>query len=136
MLCRSAIFWFRASTAFWCLRLFANACLDWSKFWFRRSRLTSLPGIFVDPDHGEVEYFHLLFDHHEVIFAEGAPTESFYTGPEALKAISAEAMEEILAILPELNLLSYAPDPACHIPTGDLQKKLVARHAKNNQPLI
>jgi hypothetical protein len=32
--------------------------------------------------------------------------------------------------------LSYAPDPACHIPTGDLQKKLVARHAKNNQPLI
>ncbi|MDG1339311.1 MAG: Hint domain-containing protein [Paracoccaceae bacterium] len=74
-----------------------------------------MPGIFVDPDHGEVEYFHLLFDHHEVIFAEGAPTESFYTGPEALKAISAEAMEEILAILPELNRLSYAPDPACHI---------------------
>ncbi|MDG1801779.1 MAG: Hint domain-containing protein [Paracoccaceae bacterium] len=95
-----------------------------------------MPGIFVDPDHGEVEYFHLLFDHHEVIFAEDAPTESFYTGPEALKAISAEAMEEILAILPELNRLSYAPDPACHIPTGDLQKKLVARHAKNNQPLI
>lgn len=99
-------------------------------------KLTSLPGIFVDPDHGEVEYFHLLFDHHEVIFAEGAPTESFFTGPEALKAMSEDAMEEILAILPDLNRLSYAAEPACHIPTGDLQKKLVARHAKNNQPLI
>lgn len=28
----------------------------------------------------EVQYFHLLFDRHEIIFANGAPTESFFPG--------------------------------------------------------
>ena len=46
-------------------------------------KLIELPGIFIDQDIETVEYFHLLFDRHEVIFAEGAPSESLFTGPEA-----------------------------------------------------
>jgi len=98
-------------------------------------RLTSLPGIFIESKQNEVEYFHLLFEKHEVIFAEGAPTESFFTGPEALASMSQEAKEEILTILPQINNSSYSPEPAFHIPCGKLQKRLVARHAKNHQPL-
>jgi hypothetical protein len=99
-------------------------------------KLTELPGIFVDEAVEEVEYFHLLFDQHEVIYAEGAPTESLFTGPEALKAISPEAREEILTIFPEVADLNYVPEPARFIPSGKLQKKLVERHLKNERPLL
>jgi hypothetical protein len=99
-------------------------------------RLTELPGVFVESVDQGVEYFHLIFDHHEVIFAEGTPTESFSPGPEALKSMSREAREEILTILPEVYDLGYVPEPACHIPSGKLQKNLVARHIKNKLPLL
>jgi len=99
-------------------------------------KLTVLSGIFVDEAVEEVEYFHLLFDKHEIIFAEGAPTESLYTGPEALKAVSPEAQEEILTIFPEAADLDYAPQPARFIPSGKLQKKLIERHQKNERPLL
>ncbi len=99
-------------------------------------RLTELPGIFVDEIVDTVEYFHLLFDQHEVIFAEGAPTESLFTGPEALKALSPEAREEILTIFSEVEALDYPPKPVRFIPPGKRQKTLVARHLRNAQPVI
>ena len=98
--------------------------------------LTDLPGIFIDHEAEDVEYFHLLFAQHEVIYAEGAPTESLFTGPEVLKAISPEARTEILSIFPEIVELKHAPKPARLIPAPKLQKQLVARHLKNNQPVL
>ena len=56
-------------------------------------RLIELPGIFIDNQRKAVTYHHLVFDQHEVIFAEGAPTESFYPGPIGLAAISPEAKQ-------------------------------------------
>ncbi len=99
-------------------------------------KLTELPGIFVDDTVENVEYFHLVFDQHEVIYAEGAPTESFLPGPEALKSISPEAREEILAIFPKVAELGYAPEPALFLPTGQQQTQLVVRHLKNNKPCL
>ena len=64
-------------------------------------KLVGMPGIYIDQDTDCVDYFHLLFDQHEIIFAEGAPTESLFTGPEALRSISPEARYEILQIFPE-----------------------------------
>ncbi len=49
-----------------------------------------------------VEYFHLLFDQHEVIYAEGIATESFHPGDFIMGAMSAETQREIFAIFPEL----------------------------------
>lgn len=99
-------------------------------------RLIGLPGIGIATGTERVEYFHLLFDRHQVIFAEGAPTESLFTGPEALKAVSPEARAEILTIFPELARAEYIPAPACMIPSRPQQKSLVARHIKNNKPLL
>lgn len=99
-------------------------------------KLTDLPGIFVDEEVRVVEYFHLLFDQHELIYAEGAPTESLYTGPEALKAASPEAREEIFAIFPNLHNLDYTPEPVRPFPSNPQQKKLIARHIKNQKPLL
>ena len=98
-------------------------------------RLTELPGVFIDEDVNDVEYFHLLFDEHEVIFAEGAPTESLLTGPEALKSLSPEAREEILAIFPQVANMNFTPKPARLVPTGRKQKQLITRHIRTSQPL-
>lgn len=53
---------------------------------------------------GEVEYFHLLFDRHEIIFAEGAASESFHPGQEGWKALDAGTRDEILELFPELQV--------------------------------
>lgn len=57
----------------------------------------------VDRDFGEVEYFHLLFDRHEIMFTEGAPTESFHPGPYTLRELAAPARSELVRLFPELS---------------------------------
>lgn len=99
-------------------------------------KLTQLPGVFVDATVESVEYFHLLFDDHEVIFAEDAPTESLFTGTEAIRSLSDEAREEIQILFPELFDECRIPAPARPIPSGKRQKALVNRHAKNAKPLL
>jgi hypothetical protein len=99
-------------------------------------KLTGLPGIFVDETVSEVTYFHLLFDRHEIVYAEGAPTESLYPGPDALKSVTPEARKEILTIFPEIADMDYRLQPARPIPTGKEQRLLVARHLKNGRSLL
>ena len=51
---------------------------------------------------GEVEYFHMLFDSHEIVYAEGAPSESFHPGAEGWKALDKPTRNEILELFPQL----------------------------------
>ncbi|MEM1077785.1 MAG: Hint domain-containing protein [Pseudomonadota bacterium] len=97
-------------------------------------RLVSLPGITVDRSVREVTYVHLLFARHEVIFAEGSPTESLLLGPEALKAMDPAARAELQTLFPEA--LTQAASPGRVIPPGAQQKLLIARHAANRKPLL
>ncbi len=94
-------------------------------------KLTTLPGIYVDESVQEVEYFHILFDQHEIIWAEGAATESLFTGPEALKSVPTKARTELMQLFPNLARPDYKATSAAHIPSGRLQTALVARHLKN-----
>lgn len=91
----------------------------------------------VDTSNDGVKYFHILFDQHEIVFSNGAPTESLFTGPGALKAVSKAAREEILEIFPEICTPEFEPRPARHIPsTGKLARKLIARLKANDKPLV
>lgn len=99
-------------------------------------RLIDLPGIFIDESVENLEYFHLLFDTHEVIYAEGAPTESLYLGQEALRALPAAALEEITALFPQIASGAAAMDIATMIPKLKQQKQMIARHAKNEKALL
>ncbi len=101
------------------------------------NKLVGIPGITVEENVHSVTYFHLLFDQHEVVFAEGAPSESLFTGPGALAGVGAEARAEIAALFPEIQAQSYAPPLArATPPTGKQMRALVARHVKNRKPLV
>jgi Ca2+-binding RTX toxin-like protein len=58
---------------------------------------------------GEVVYFHMLFDTHEIVFAEGAPSESFHPGQEGWGALAQEARAEILELFPDLASGDFSP---------------------------
>lgn len=49
-----------------------------------------------------VQYFHLLFEKHQIIFAEGCPAESLHLGQEALKTVGAASRDEIVSLFPDL----------------------------------
>ncbi len=50
-----------------------------------------------------VSYYHILFDTHEVVWANGAPSESFHPAEEGLAAIDTAAREELFGLFPELR---------------------------------
>lgn len=52
---------------------------------------------------GEVVYYHMLFDTHEIVFAEGCPSESLHLEPQNWDWLSQDAREEILTLFPELD---------------------------------
>lgn len=60
---------------------------------------------------GEVEYFHMMFDTHEIIFAEGCPSESFHPGVQGMGAMGEETRNEIFSLFPDLrdDYASYGP---------------------------
>ncbi len=46
------------------------------------NKLVGIEGINVIENRTEIMYFHLLFDRHQLVFSEGAATESLYLGPQ------------------------------------------------------
>ncbi|SHG73227.1 Hint domain-containing protein [Marivita hallyeonensis] len=53
-----------------------------------------------------VEYFHLVFSKHEVIFSEGVATESFFPGRVAMGTLSPAAKREFFALFPNFAPVS------------------------------
>ena len=99
-------------------------------------KLTVLPDIYVDERADDIEYVHLLFDKHQIIFAECAPTESLFPGPEAMKALPKEALEEMQALFPQLVDPMNESQSARLIPIGTRQNQLIAWHLKNTNSIL
>jgi len=51
----------------------------------------------------QVVYFHLMFGDHQIIYANGAPSESFYPGDQALLTLDSAPLRELQALFPELG---------------------------------
>lgn len=51
----------------------------------------------------QVTYIHLMFESHQVIFAENVPSESFFPGPMALKAMQRHDRKAFSKVLPGLG---------------------------------
>ncbi len=59
----------------------------------------------------DVEYIHILFDQHEIVFADGLASESFQPGQMGAKAIGEDACAELFELFPQLQygLEAYGP---------------------------
>ncbi|MCV2888327.1 Hint domain-containing protein [Ruegeria aquimaris] len=66
-------------------------------------------GILWEPA-GRVEYFHMLFDQHELVLSEGCWTESFHPGRVGWSTLCAETRAEILELFPELDRVTGASE--------------------------
>ncbi|MCG7518161.1 Hint domain-containing protein [Ruegeria sp. Ofav3-42] len=61
---------------------------------------------------GLVTYYHLMFDQHELIWAEGCLSESFHPGIQAWNSLEDATRQEILTLFPELadhGITAYGP---------------------------
>lgn len=86
-------------------------------------------------DMDEVEYFHMLFDQHEIVLSNDAETESLYTGPQALKSVGAKALKEIHEIFSGLQDPDNEPSSARMLIPGRKARKLTERHVRNGKQL-
>ncbi len=98
-------------------------------------KLLAFEGVETVTDLDEVEYFHFMFDEHQIVYANGTEAESLFTGPEALKSVTPEARQEILEIFPELDASNALPHAARYIPTQKQLVNLMGRHLKKNKPI-
>ena len=64
---------------------------------------------------GMVTYVHMLFDRHEVVIANGAPSESFFPGQNELGTLTEPSREELFAIFPQLRSDAGRYGPASRV---------------------
>ena len=75
-------------------------------------KLLSRDGIDRAPGTRRVVYHHLLFDRHEILFAEGAAVESLLLTPRALDGWPAPSVEEIRGLFPQAFRPGWQMPPA------------------------
>lgn len=98
-------------------------------------RLTGLPNIHVDETLEEVEYFHLILSAHEIVFAEGAATESFLANRQTIDSLAPAARREFTALFPEYVNGQCISVPVRKLPSRLRQKRLIRRHLENRKDL-
>ena len=96
--------------------------------------LLRLNGVDVAEELDEIEYWHFMFEDHQVVFAEGAEAESLYAGKEALLSIAPAALREIHALFPDIAQGS-APNPVRLLIKGRQGRRLAERHQRNQRAL-
>ena len=98
-------------------------------------KLAVLPGVEIDLAAHSVDYHHLAFDRHEVVFAEGAPMESLLLGPETMKSLPWATRVELGWVFPEVTA-SISTASARMVPKARRLSQLIRRHAQNARPAL
>ncbi|MEM9032862.1 MAG: Hint domain-containing protein, partial [Pseudomonadota bacterium] len=93
-------------------------------------KLVGLPAITQEETADTVRYVHFMCDRHEVVFANGTPSETLFPGPMAQAMMTPEAWHELSLIRPQ------AIEPARSIVDGKRGVRLATRHRKNRHALV
>jgi hypothetical protein len=78
----------------------------------------------------------MLFDQHEIVYANGVRSESLYLGPEAQRSLTPAGREEIHALFPEAASPTFMPTPCRPIIANKRARQLALRHGSNGKPLL
>jgi len=70
--------------------------------WAAAMHLIGMPGI-TRATPGRISYFHILFDEHQLVCADGAWSESFQPGQHTLAGLERGQRQEIFALFPDLS---------------------------------
>lgn len=100
-------------------------------------RLVGLPGIAqVCPAEG-VSYHHFATDRHDIVLANGVPSETFLPGVQALRALDPAARAEFLALFPDVaqRLPGLRLRAAYPILAGHKARELTRHHSKAARPI-
>lgn len=87
----------------------------------------------VQLDQQMVTYVHLMLDQHQVIYANGAATESFHAGPEGLKALSPSSKADLFRTFPALEDDPFAHGPAAHTCLRRKETSLLMERIRNDR---
>jgi len=98
--------------------------------------LTGLDEIAVEERCNGITCYHLLFERHEIVLADGAEAEPLYPGVQALRSLNAAALEEIEAIFPGVATGNHLPFQARPSGKGARLRRMVHRHVANRQTLV
>lgn len=80
------------------------------------------------------QYVHVLLNHHGVVFAEGAPSETLFLGKQVHENLSVQEINRIRANMPRGS--AFLMQPARLFVRGPRLRKLLERHIANNKPLL
>ncbi|MEL6960345.1 MAG: Hint domain-containing protein, partial [Pseudomonadota bacterium] len=73
---------------------------------------------------GDITYIHLAFSDHQIVIAEGIPSESFYPGAQALDALDEATRREVIHLFPEWDCPHLRPQTARQVVRGSEAKIL------------
>lgn len=92
-------------------------------------------GVTYQIDVPRADYWHILFDRHHVLKAEGTWAESLFPGEEALKGLPCSSRYEIFTLFPQLRLLPHAAGfvPAYPFQRGAKVRKMFGRLVLNDR---
>lgn len=96
--------------------------------------LVPLHGIDIVAKVAPITYFHMLFDHHELVTSNGAISESLLPGPQAMEMLGPHNAREIQTILKRKPTVNAAV-PARLILSGKQRRQAILRHIKNAKPI-
>lgn len=99
-------------------------------------QLLAIEGVEIANDFKGVTYFHILFDQHEIVYANGVLSESLYLGREAQRSLTPAGREEIHALFPKVTSPTFMPTPCRPIIPNKRARQLALRHASNGKPLL
>ena len=90
----------------------------------------------------ELHYHHLMFDRHQIVFAEGVAAESMYPGPLALRGLTPEDRATLFTVFPQFEAITkrseaervYGPPARRYIRKLPVQKTRSAKRAVSSSP--
>ncbi|MXU65851.1 Hint domain-containing protein [Oceanomicrobium pacificus] len=89
----------------------AQLYFDTSEVLAPAAGLVGASGVLRDEDAASVTYWHMLFDRHQIVMADGVWSESLFLGDLTLDMLQTDHVAEVLDLFPELraDLSGYGP---------------------------